>query len=692
MIAVAQAREAAARGDHQRAFALLVEADGSEPLGPEGLALLADVAYATGNLEATFDAWERAHARAVEDGNRVAAADAASRVAMHLLLDTGLLAPVRVWATRAELLLDDYGPTPVHAVLAVARGYERLLSGDFAAATRLARRAIELGTAQGVAAPVALGRVMEARGVMFDGDVQRGLDLLDASAALAISNDVDPLSVGLVYCELVCAWQGLAQHDRAEELTEAMQRWCQRHDGLGSVHGRCRVHRAEILRLRGYLGEAENEARRACEELRPYLRREFGWPLTELGIIRLQRGDLDGAEQAFGQAHAAGWDPQPGLALLRLEQGEVDTAVAMTDPALVQPLGIPSKELPPNTELRRAPLLAAQVEAYVAAGLVEQARSAAQQLETIAAIFASRPLQAAAVHGHGIVDLAAGDLDAAQQHLKQAVDSHHELAIPYASAQARIKLAHVYQQRGDDALAQLEFDAAAAALDRMGAPVERRWPVASGPVDRRSVQDRRLRPPASVNRFHAEGQYWTITFAEETVRLRDLKGLRYLSQLLAQPGREFHALDIVTPENTERVLADAAAADAEGLGASSGGGAGPALDAQAKAAYRRRLADIDDDVDEAREHGDDERAARATAERDFLINELARAVGLGGRDRHAGAASERARVSVTRAIRYALARIHDHHPALGAHLDHAVRTGTYISYQPDPHATTTWEL
>ena len=103
-----------------------------------------------------------------------------------------------------------------------------------------------------------------------------------------VSDDLDPLSTGLVYCELVCALQGLAQYDAAEEWTETMERWCKT-NAIGSLHGRCRVHRAEILRLRGSCDEAEREALAACEELRPYLRRELGWPLTELGRIRLQK-------------------------------------------------------------------------------------------------------------------------------------------------------------------------------------------------------------------------------------------------------------------------------------------------------------------------------------------------------------------------------------------------------------------
>ena len=106
------------------------------------------------------------------------------------------------------------------------------------------------------------------------------------------------------------------------------------------------------------------------------------------------------------------------------------------------------------------------------------------------------------------------------------------------------------------------------------------------------------------------------------------------------------------------------------------------LDAQAKEAYRRRLAEIDEDIEEAQAIGDGERAAQAEVERDFLVRELARAVGLGGRDRRASSDSERARASVTRAIRQAMARIHDHHPALGDHLDRTIRTGTTAAISP----------
>jgi hypothetical protein len=121
-------------------------------------------------------------------------------------------------------------------------------------------------------------------------------------------------------------------------------------------------------------------------------------------------------------------------------------------------------------------------------------------------------------------------------------------------------------------------------------------------------------------------------------------------------------------------------------------GIGAPLDAQAKAAYRRRLAEIEEDIEEARTMGDDERAGQAEAERDFLVRELARAIGLGGRDRRVGSAAERARASVTRAVREAMTRIRAHHPALGAHLDRAVHTGAYCAYLPDPRVPVVWKL
>ena len=469
-------------------------------------------------------------------GDRVAAAGAAVRVAMHLLFDTALMAPVRGWLARADRLLDGEGETPAHAWLGVVRAYERMLSGDLTAARRWARHAVDVGSACDPAA-AAIGRVAEARLLILDGDVREGLALLDQAGVSAMSGDLDPLSTGVVYCELVCALQGLAQYDLAEQWTEAMERWCET-SAVGSLHGRCRVHRAEILRLRGSCHEAESQALKACEELRPYLGRELGWPLNELGRIRLHRGDLAGAEEALLASHRAGWDPQPDLALVRLSRGDAATAAAAVRDALERPLRIPSKERPPDTDLQRAPLLAAQVEIELATGDVARARSAADELALVAARFENKSLTAGAILSRGRVRLADGDAAGAEQSLSEAVRLWNEVGAPYEAAHARLALADAHAASGSEHRAVLERRAARTILDGIAAG------PSPPPVDTARVPAEAPHP----NVFRREGDYWLVVFDASTARVRDLKGMRYLARLLAAPGREFHVLDLVAAE------------------------------------------------------------------------------------------------------------------------------------------------
>jgi tetratricopeptide (TPR) repeat protein len=663
-----RAHDAATRGDWQEAFDLFTKADADGLAGPADLPLLGEVAYAAGHLDASIEAWERAYAACVQAGDPVAAAGAAVRVAMHLLFDTALMAPVRGWLARAERLLEGQDETSAHAWLAAVRAYERMLTGDLHGARPAAERAIEVGSRRDPAA-CAIGRVAQARLLILDGDVPHGLALLDEVGVATLSGDLDALSTGVVYCELVCALQGLAQYDVAEEWTDAMERWCKT-NAIGSLHGRCRVHRAEILRLRGSCYEAETEALRACEELRPYLRRELGWPLSELGQIRLRRGDIEGAEQALLAAHRAGWDPQPGLALVRLAQGDLATAAASIRDALERPLRVPSKELPPDTALHRAPLLEAQVEIEIAVGDIDRARSAAEELQLVAARFNSKALVAGAALARGRVRLAEGDPEDAKRLCSEAARLWNDVGAPYEAALARMDLAEALGAGGREREAVLELQAARTVLERIEAE-----PTAD---------------PADLNVLRREGDYWSVSFEGRTVRVRDLKGVRYLAQLLAHPDRAFHVLDLVAAESGG--VAQVQSGQAAGLSHTTLGDAGDLLDAQAKSAYRRRLAEIEDDIEQARALGDAGREAQADAERDFLARELSRAVGLGGRDRRAASASERARVAVTRALRHAIARIGEHHPVLGKHLNAAVRTGTYCAYLPDPRARSGWGL
>lgn len=196
-------------------------------------------------------------------------------------------------------------------------------------------------------------------------------------------------------------------------------------------------------------------------------------------------------------------------------------------------------------------------------------------------------------------------------------------------------------------------------------------------------------PPAI---FRREGDVWAIAFSGESFRLRDLKGLRYLARLLAEPGRELHCLDLVAAERAGERPPPEAKGPEPGLDPGSLGDAGEILDPEAKGAYRERLTELERELEEARLLRDPERRARAEVERQQLESELARACGLGGRDRRACSASERARVAVRQAIRTALERIADHGPALAEHLERTVRTGTFCAYEPDPRAPVRWRV
>ena len=370
---------------------------------------------------------------------------------------------------------------------------------------------------------------------------------------------------------------------------------------------------------------------------------------------------------------------------MRLAQGDALTAAASIRDALERPLRAPSKERPPNSDLQRAPLLKAQVEIEIAVGDLGRAGAAADELELVAARFESKALLAGAALARGRVRLAEGDAAGAEQSLSEAVRLWNEVGAPYEAARARISLADAHAAGGSEHRAAMERTAAQTILDGIEAGPPATPP---GQVEHHDPLDEQ--PVAGANAFQREGDYWSIVFDGHTVRVRDLRGMRYLARLLADPGREYHVLDLVEAETGGGTQVHSG--QPADLPRSTRGDAGELLDTQARSAYRRRLAEIDDDIAQARATGDGERAAQADAERDFLVRELARAFGLSGRHRRASSASERARAGVTRAIRQAMARIGDHHAKLGEHLDRTIRTGTYCAYVPDPRAPAGWRL
>jgi hypothetical protein len=200
-----------------------------------------------------------------------------------------------------------------------------------------------------------------------------------------------------------------------------------------------------------------------------------------------------------------------------------------------------------------------------------------------------------------------------------------------------------------------------------------------------------------------EGEYWTVGYGGKTFRLRDTKGLGYLAHLLRHPGVEFHVLDLFGGIASGREDDDAGAADRglqrgdealekAGIHVAGLGDAGEMLDDQAKVEYRRRLAELREELDEAKAQANVARAERAEEEIEALTRELSRAVGLGGRDRKAASASERARQSITKTVKAVEERIAQSDSELGAIIARCIKTGTFCSYQPDPDFPIAWEF
>jgi tetratricopeptide (TPR) repeat protein len=292
----------------------------------------------------------------------------------------------------------------------------------------------------------------------------------------------------------------------------------------------------------------------------------------------------------------------------------------------------------------------------------------------------------------GLLAATIGRSHEAERHFRAAIDTNERMGARPWTAHSRHDLASLLLERdapGDRERAVAELHSAAETagmlgMTALGERVERRLrDLGAGQASET------LAAASGPHVLRREGEYWTVVFGEDAFRLKDTKGLQYLARLLlSAPGKEVHVLDLAgEPAGF--------AGPAGGLDARTRSGAfgdaGTLLDPEAKAAYRTRLSEIEQELDDAETLGDADRAERARSEREFIAHELAAAVGLGGRDRVAVSASERARVNVTRAIKSAMDRIREHSPALDAHLAATIRTGTYCSYTPDPRAAVTWQ-
>ena len=350
--------------------------------------------------------------------------------------------------------------------LQMAEAELHLHHGPLTEAVGGAARAIQVARDQGDADLAAVAMQIQGRALIAQGKADDGLALLDDAMTYVLAGELRPLYTGWVYCSVIMACKDIADLQRASEWTEAAREWC---DVLPATtpysQGLCRVYRGEVLALRGAWVEAEAEMRRAHEQLLSHKKRGAGEASYGVGELLRRRGDLAAAEQAFVLAQQLGWDPQPGMALLRLAQGRVQAAGAALRSALASPT---------VDRFGRARLLAAQVEVTVAAGALDEARQAASELMTIADGLSSAVVVATASMAQGAYHLASGSPVAALNQLRGALNGWRELQLPYEEATARLLIGRTQRMLGDEEGGRIEIDAARAAFDRLGAAADAR--------------------------------------------------------------------------------------------------------------------------------------------------------------------------------------------------------------------------
>ena len=453
-------RDAYARRAWRDAYEHLGTADEAEPLAINDLELLATTAFMLGRDDEYLSLLERAHHAHLEAGETLPAVRNA--IWMGLILVTrGELGPGGGWIGRAQRLIEsEPGDSIERGYLLMPLAFQHEASGDFMSAAAVAADAASIATRFGHADGFALATHLQGAMLIKAGLVREGLALLDEAMVAVTARELSPIVTGIVYCGVILACQDVYEVRRAREWTAALTRWCEGQPDVLAFTGRCLVHRAEILQLNGDWPDALEEAQRARQRFID-TRNEGRVGLAAYREAELQRlvGEFEDAEDAYREASRYGWEPQPGLAQLRLAQGSVDVALSTI-----------RRVLDETTEpLRRAGLLPAYVEIMLAASDVEAASRASLELEQLADRYESAMLDGMVAHARGAVLLAEGDARASLASLRRAADVWRELEAPYEVARTRELVGLVCRALGDDDTATLELDAARKAFEQLEA-------------------------------------------------------------------------------------------------------------------------------------------------------------------------------------------------------------------------------
>jgi ATP/maltotriose-dependent transcriptional regulator MalT len=487
-------------------------ADREALLEPEDLVMLAQAALLTGREAEGADVLARAHQGFLTGGQLQPAARCAFWLGFRSLL-RGELAKAGGWLSRAGRLLEGQPDCVENGYLLLPEGYRLFHSGDAARAQSLFVEAAAAGERFGDADLATLALQGQGRALIRQGEIVRGVALLDEAMVAVTAGEVTPLSAGGVYCSVLEACGEIFDLKRAQEWTAALEKWCESQPDLIPYRGNCLVRRAELLLLHGAWDEALDWARRAVEWLSdPTAGAGVGAAFNQLGEILRLRGKFADAERAYARASQLSRNPGPGMAQLRLAQGRVgaaSAAIRRTMEEIVEPGP-------------RARVLDACVEIALAARDVAAARAAARELAEIAAGLDAPFLRALAARASGAVLLAGGDARGALTQLRESWSLWCELEAPYDASRVRVLMALACRELGDEEDACLELAEASREFERLGATAElsrakallsQRGSAAACPLTGREVQVLRLVASGMTNRGIAH----ELEISEKTV-------------------------------------------------------------------------------------------------------------------------------------------------------------------------------
>jgi DNA-binding CsgD family transcriptional regulator len=505
-------RRAYARCAWLEAYEALSSADEPDRLAGEDLELLAVAAYMLGRVEEFLATLERAHHAYAGAGESLPAVRAAVHLGVNLAL-LGDVARAGGWFGRAQRLVERAegdGPERGYVLLPAALRHEA--TGDYALVAEGAGEAAAIGERFADRDLFALAAHVQGIALIRLGRLEEGFRLLDEAMLAATGGELSPAVTGIVYCGAIAGCEEAYEVRRAHEWTAALAGWWDGQPDLVAFTGRCLSHRAEIFTLHGDWPQALAEARRARERCERVLnRRAAGQAAYQQAEVLRRQGEFAAADAAYRDANACGREPLPGLALLRLAEGDARPAAASLRRALAETVA----------PLARSRLLPAYAEVMVALGEHEEARGACRELSEISSEFPSPMLGAIAACVQGSVELAAGDADAALVSLRRALQGWHELGAPYEAARARVLVALACRALGDEDTARLELEAARAVFEGLAARPDLRHVVALMRADRgdahglsrRELEVLRLVAAGRTNREIAA----TLVLSEHTV-------------------------------------------------------------------------------------------------------------------------------------------------------------------------------